>query len=312
MDKNTIPLLGIHHVTAIAGDARDNLRFYTQVLGLRLVKKTVNFDAPDTYHFYFGDRTGGPGTILTFFPHGRTARGRRGSGEVTRTTFAVPPGSLDFWRARLATGTQVKTETDAIGRTVLAFDDHDGTSLGIVEAAWPGGIAWTGGGVPAEHAIRGIDGVQVTLNDAGPSLRFYTEQLGFTVAKTAGDRTWLTLGDGAAGRHLELRVDPTLPRARMAGGSVHHVAWRVADRQLQDALRVQLDKAGYSPTPIVDRNYFESIYFREPGGVIFEVATDGPGFLVDEDDATLGTALKLPEQYETYRKRLEQVLPKLD
>lgn len=305
---------GVHHITAIAKDARRNLDFYTRVLGLRLVKKTVNFDDPGTYHLYFGDRLGNPGTILTFFPWANARRGVEGAGQTTSTAFAVPQGSLGFWQDRLAAkGVDVDTRERPFGLDRLRFRDPDGLSLELVEeedheAADP----WTGNGVAAELAIRSFHSVTLVERAVEPTARLLTEQLGFTAAGDDRERYRFEAAGGAPARRVEIVHDASAPAGLVAGGSVHHVAWRVPDDAAQNRTRQRLLDAGLQVTPVVDRQYFRSIYFREPGGALFEVATDPPGFTWDEPADELGGELKLPPWYEPHRARIESVLPPLD
>jgi glyoxalase family protein len=304
---------GIHHVTAIAGPAARNLDFYTRVLGQRLVKKTVNFDDPTTYHFYFGDAAGNPGSILTFFPWTYVAAGRLGVGETSETAYRVPAASLSYWTERLLVhGVAHETPVKRFGETVLAFRDPDGTRLALVGVA---GIeaepAWQGGDVPAEHAIRGFHGVTLMVDRAGPTGAILTDVFGFVETAREGAVVRYAAHDGIGGR-VDLReVGGFLP-ARLGAGSVHHVAFRAADDAEQQAMVKKLvETHGLRPTEQKDRNYFRSVYFREPGGVLFEIATDEPGFAVDEPADALGTALKLPAQYEPHRAAIEARLPVL-
>lgn len=306
---------GLHHITAVAGDPQGNRRFYTETLGLRLVKRTVNFDDVTTYHLYYGNRTGEPGTGLTFFPFEGARPGRPGRGQAVATAFAVPPGSLDYWADRLATsGATVDERTERFGADVLPFADPDGQPLELVEADSPV-EPWGDGPVPEAHAIRGFFGV--TLHSAEPDgTANVLELLGFertgSVAEPDGDGErvrYVASGDHATVVDL-LRREP--PQGRPGVGTVHHVAFRAADEGEQMAWREQLADAGQFVTPQKDRQYFESIYFREPGGILFEIATDGPGFTVDESVAELGSELKLPSWLEDDRESIEGALPPLD
>jgi glyoxalase family protein len=305
---------GLHHVTVMASDPRRNLAFYTGLLGLRLVKKTVNFDEPGVYHLYYGDEVGTPGTILTFFPFPDAAPGRHGRGETTRLTFAVPVGSLDAWRERLdESGCATRRETP-FGENTLAFADPDGTPLALVEtqdaAALP---AWTGDGVGPDMAIRGLQGVTLTLARAEPTVAVLTQALGYREIGRDGAVVRLaTSGGPAHGTLVDIHVAPDAPRPQPGAGTVHHIAFRAGDDAAQaDMARTLREALGIAATPQQDRNYFRSIYFREPGGVLFEIATDAPGFAIDESPAELGTALKLPERYEPHRARIEAHLPPL-
>lgn len=306
---------GIHHVTAISGPARRNLDFYSRVLGLRLVKKTVNFDDPGTYHLYFGDADAAPGSILTFFPWEHAAPGRLGIGETQETVFRVPEGAIGYWAHRLVEhGVTHDAPVKRFGETVLAFRDPDGMRLAL--AGLPGiegEPAWAKGGIPAEHAIRGFHGVSLLLAEAAPTAAILTDVFGFVeVAKE--DTLIRYRAEGAPlGGVIDIRVAGGFLPARQGAGSVHHIAFRAADDAAQDEMVRRLaENYGIRTTEQRDRNYFRSVYFREPGGVLFEIATDIPGFAVDEPAETLGQALKLPPGLEAHRSRIEAVLPALD
>ena len=301
---------GLHHVTSMASDARANNAFFTDTLGLRRVKKTVNFDAPDVYHLYYGDEAGSPGSIMTYFPFPDIGRRHGGTGEVGRTSFAVPKGSLGFWRARLAEqGVSEVAEDRSFGAPRLTFQGPDGEELALVETD-DDRHGWSGGGVPAETAIRGFDGVSLRLGDGGATgelLRF----MGYEPGERAGEVTRWRHAKGNGADVIDLEVLPGARRAGPGAGSVHHVAFAVPDRAAQLAARKALIDTGYQVTPVIDRDYFWSIYFRTPGGVLFEVATNEPGFDRDEDTAHLGEALKLPRQHAHLRARLEDSLEPL-
>jgi glyoxalase family protein len=305
---------GIHHVTAISGSASRNLDFYTRILGLRLVKRTVNFDDPGTWHLYYGDEAGHPGTILTFFPWEHAAPGRQGNGLTQETAFRVPAASIGFWTHRLVEkGVAHETVTKRFGQPVLAFTDPDGMKLALVgvEGAEnePG---WSGGGVPAEHAIRGFEGVTLMVPDAEASGRILTEALGFAEDGRADGLIRYRAGKGIGGAVTLREAKGFLP-GRMGRGSVHHIAFRAKDDAEQAAMARKLtDELGQHVTEQKDRKYFRSIYFREPGGILFEVATDEPGFAVDEPQGTLGEALQLPEFLEAHRSQIEEALPPLE
>jgi len=276
---------GIHHITAIAGLAQANLDFYAGTLGLRLVKKTVNYDDPATYHFYFGDRLGAPGTILTFFPTGYPApRGSSGAGTVTTVTFAAPAGSRQYWADRLQAG---KVVTDqALGRVdadLIAFRDPDGLRLEIAFGSGSSEPAWEDGPVPAEHAIRGFHSATITVREASATAELLTGTLGFALAERTAGRSLYAAAGAGPGRLVRIEEKPGAAPGRMGPGTVHHIAWRTADDASQAALLERLRHDGHYVSPVTDRNYFHSIYFREPGGVLFEVATDPPGFTVDEN-----------------------------
>ncbi len=302
----TTQLLGIHHVTAIVGEPQENIDFYTSVLGLRLVKQTVNFDDPYTYHLYYGDETGQPGTIITFFPWPASRHGSSGTGQISAIQFAVPVGALPFWQARLVDfGWRYggpETRNDA---AVLQFYDPAGLLLELVET--PGEAHRSASGdIPAAAAIQRLAGVTLTVAQSAPSAAFLAELLHFRA--DAGANT-LVLDDGANAARVTLVERPNVPRGSIAAGSVHHVAWRVPDAAALEAWRQALLSQGVGVTEIRERKYFQSIYFREPGGVLFEIATDAPGFAVDEPAATLGTQLQLPPWLEAQRDEIARRLP---
>jgi glyoxalase family protein len=306
--------LGIHHVTAISGPARRTLAFYGEVLGLRLVKKTVNFDDPGTYHLYFGDEAGSPGTILTFFPWENAGPGRLGIGQTQETVFRVPAESLGWWTHRFVEkGVPHEAIEKRFGRSTLAFRDPDGMRLalvGVTEAADE--PAWAGGPVPAEAAIRGFDGVSLLVEKGEKTAAILTDVFGFEAAGTEGTTTRYIAPGVAMGGTVDIRVAGGFLPGREGAGSVHHIAFRAAGDAAQEAMVKRLREAhGQRVTEQRDRNYFRSVYFREPGGVLFEIATDAPGFAVDEPAATLGEALKLPAGLEPMRARIEAVLPAL-
>lgn len=305
---------GIHHVTAIAGPAARNFAFYTQVLGLRFVKKTVNFDDPGTYHFYFGDEAGSPGSILTFFPWEHAGAGRGGVGQAQITSFRVPAASIGFWTHRFVEkGVTHDAPEKVFGETVLRFTDPDGMSLALVGVAGAETeAAWTADGIPAEHALRGFHGVTLLLDDKAPTAAILTDVLGFK--ETAQDGSLTRYVSGAAlGGVVDIREAKGFLAGRMGRGSVHHVAFRAADDAEQATMsRKLVETHQQHPTGQKDRNYFRSIYFREPGGVLFEIATDAPGFAVDEPKEDLGKTLKLPRFLEPRRREIEAVLPHLD
>lgn len=309
----SLHLPGIHHVTAIAGDPKRNVDFYTRVLGLRLVKKTVNFDDPSTYHLYYGDSVGTPGSILTFFPWAGIRRGRPGNGQVYATAFSVAAGSLRFWEARLlAHGVTPTAQTSRFGDDVLTFTDPDGLILELVATAEPDTRpAHAHPEIPSSHAIRGFHGVTIAVIDAARTQPLLTETMGYRVTHAAGGRTRLATGAGGPGTYVDLLVDSSLPRGLQGAGTVHHLAFQTADDATQEHARTTLLGLGYHVSPVMDRNYFHSIYYREPEGVLFEIATNPPGFAVDESVDTLGTTLKLPAHYESQRATIEAALPQL-
>jgi glyoxalase family protein len=305
---------GIHHVTAIAGNPSRNVDFYTRTLGLRLVKKTVNFDDPGTYHFYYGDEQGNPGTILTFFPWEHAASGRNGDGQAEETAFRVPTESVGYWTHRLIEkGVPHKALEKRFGEPVLAFTDPDGLSLALIGVAGAANEpAWTDGAVPAEHAIRGFHGVTLMLETAAATGAVLTDVLGFREAGRDGRLVRYQSSD-APGSFVTIRETEGFLPARMGRGSVHHVAFRAADDAQQAAMAKRLrENHLLVPTQQLDRNYFRSVYFREPGGILFEIATDQPGFAVDEPLASLGRDLKLPRSLEPHRREIEAVLPSIE
>ncbi|MBI3504288.1 MAG: VOC family protein [Proteobacteria bacterium] len=302
----------LHHVTATVAGAQDDLDFYVGVLGQRLVKKTVNFDNPGVYHFYYGDEHGTPGTIMTTFPYaGMGVReGRRGVGQVTTTSFSAPAASLPFWRARLdAHQVPYTDEATAFGEDAILFVDPSGLILRIVGSDDDARAPWTGAGVPADKAIRGIHGVSLLVREPVTTVALVTELLDGTVIGEAEGVTRLGISGSAPGQIVELVQASDQPSAVNGVGTVHHVAFAAADDAQQLAVQAELRRRGVHVTDVLDRQYFHSIYFREPNGVLFEVATMPPGFAVDEPVAKLGRALKLPPWEEQRRTAIEAVLP---
>lgn len=305
---------GIHHVTAIAGNALQNFDFYTRALGLRFVKKTVNFDDPGTYHFYYGDEAGSPGTILTFFPWEGATPGRGGVGQTQQTSFRVPSRSLGYWTHRfIEKGIAHEALEKRFGESVLPFTDPDGMSLALVGVpgleSEPG---WSNGDVPAEHAIRGFRGVTLLLDNAAHTGAILTDVFSFEEAAREGSVIRFKAPGLATGGVVDIYEAKGFLPGRQGAGSVHHIAFRAKDDAEQAAMAKKLAEThGQHPTEQKDRNYFRSVYFREPGGVLFEIATDEPGFAVDEPVATLGQDLKLPRFLEAHRKDIESVLPPL-
>jgi catechol 2,3-dioxygenase-like lactoylglutathione lyase family enzyme len=299
---------GIHHVTAIAGDPQRNIDFYTGVLGMRMVKRTVNFDDPETYHFYYGDEQGRPGTILTFFPWPGAGRGRRGSGQASVVAFSIPSGSLPYWTERLWTGNvALDGSGERFGDKLIGFRDPDGLRLELVEGE-DRRTPWSGGPAPVEYAVRGFHSVTLSV-EGYERTAGVLDRLGFRKAQEKGNRFRYETGGGGPGALVDVECVPDLPPGRVAVGSVHHVAWRAVDDREQQTWREVVARAGLNVTPIIDRKYFRSIYFREPGGVLFEIATDAPGFAVDEPVEALGSELVLPPWLEPTRKELELRLP---
>jgi glyoxalase family protein len=313
----TFATAGIHHVTAIASDPQRNLDFYAGILGMRLVKRTVNFDDPTTYHFYFGDAEGTPGSILTFFPWPDARRGRQGSGQIAVASFAVLPSSLGFWIERFikyhVEFSQPVSRFD--DERVIAFKDPDGFMGELV--AHPSAeshIGWETRSVPAPHSIRGIYSVTLWQESCELTGKLLTDQLGFhAVREQASIFRYATapagVDSGERGSIVDLRCVPGLWPGVMGAGTIHHVAFRAPDDATQAAVRTEMVSLGYNVTPLIDRDYFHSVYFREPGGVLFEVATDPPGFTIDEPADSLGQSLKLPQWLEPRRFEIEALLP---
>ncbi|WP_370160247.1 ring-cleaving dioxygenase [Limimaricola soesokkakensis] len=302
---------GLHHVTSMASGARANNAFFTDTLGLRRVKKTVNFDAPDVYHLYYADEIGTPGTVMTYFPFPNAGRGRRGAGEVALTAFAIPQGSTDAWETRLRERHVENILRDSrFGDPRLLFDGPDGERLALVEAPAGGRAPWTGGGVSEEIAIRGFHSVEMLLRDKAATVELL-EFMGYREAASDGAVTRYEIAGGNPASRIDIRVDPAAPRAQAGAGSVHHIAFAIENRAAQAEVAERLAEAGWPTTPQIDRDYFFAIYFRSPGGVLFEVATNEPGFDRDEDRAHLGEALKLPKQHEHLRAELERRLEPL-
>jgi glyoxalase family protein len=305
---------GIHHVTAISGKAERNLEFYNHVIGLRFVKKTVNFDDPGTYHLYYGDRVGRPGTILTFFPWEHATPGRAGVGFTQQTAFRVPAGSIGYWTHRFGEkGVTHETLEKRFGEPVLSFTDTDGTNLALVGAAGAESEpAWQGSDIPAEHAIRGFHSVTLMLDDGARTAAILRDVLGFRKIGQDGSVARFHASEEIGGI-VDIREAKGFLAGHLGRGSVHHIAFRVADDASQaEMARKLVAEHGLRPTHQIDREYFRSVYFREPGGILFEIATDSPGFAVDESVESLGHELKLPPFLETRRKEIEAVLPELD
>lgn len=305
-------LLGLHHVTATVTDAQEDLDFYAGLLGLRLVKKTVNFDNHHVFHFYYGNEQGAPGTIWTTFPYKghRVPVGQRGAGQVTETAFSVPSGSLEAWRSRLSSrGTLVTEAGSRFGEAVIAFVDPSGLAIELVETAADNRTPWTTGQVGALMAIRGVHSVSLTIHDAPRSVAFLSDLLGWRVIGHEDGRTRLGIGTGGPGQAVDILHDPDAPAALNGLGTVHHVAMAIGTPEQQLEVRAALLRRGVGVTEVRDRQYFLSIYFREPGGVLYEIATMKPGFAVDESPADLGTALKLPPWEEPSRTEIEAGLP---
>ena len=300
---------GLHHITVLASDPQKNYDFYTKILGLRFVKKTVNFDAPDVYHFYFGDEVGTPGTILTFFPFPNARQGTRGNGEASKVSFAVPVGSLEFWTNHF------KSKNIAIDGPEVILDynsvsllDPDGMKIELVEDNVAHLIGWETNNIPRTHSIRKFFGTTLSLDSLQATEELIVKVLGFQLQKEYKSIRRYISGSGDNQAFLDIKINPDLNHAIQSAGSVHHIAWRTESDAAQKEWLKRLRDQGYQVTDVIDRNYFHSIYFREPGGVLFEIATDQPGFMIDEDQGSLGQALKLPEMYEARREMIEKRL----
>ena len=307
-------ILGIHHITAIANDPDRNIDFYTRTLGLRLVKITVNFDDPASYHFYYGDAKGDPGTILTFFAWPGARRGRHGNGQVTQTAFAIPKGAGPFWRERLKAGRiEFGPTTERFGEPVISLTDPDGLGLELIESdrADPSRVS-TAGDIPSDAAISGFH--SATLSETGyeRTARLLSETMGFQYAGLEQNRFRYDIAADRPGGFVDVVCAPGGVDGRVAAGAVHHIAWRTPDDAQQLEWRRDLVNLGYNLSPVMDRVYFHSIYYREPGGILFEIATDPPGFTLDEPLDQLGSSLKLPPWFERIRPQIESSLPDLE
>lgn len=306
-------ILGLHHITAIANDAQRNYDFYTRVLGLRLVKKTVNFDDPGTYHFYFGDEKGSPGTILTFFPWEGIGKGRTGTGMATQIGYSVPEGSLEFWADRFRQfNVPQESIREKFGEQTLSFQDPDGLQLElVVPARSDKRIGWATAEVPATVATKGFHHITLTLKNIQATAAILTDVLGYQLDKQENNLYRFTTDTVDAANIVDLLELPDGKPGYNAAGTNHHIAFRVANDEILMQYREKVLQKGLNITPKIDRDYFYSLYFREPGGVLFELATDNPGFTRDEPLSELGTHLKLPKQYEPARAEIEKVLPAL-
>jgi glyoxalase family protein len=302
-------ITGMHHVTAIASDAQKNIDFYTGVLGLRLVKKTVNFDGPDVYHFYYGDETGTPGSILTFFPYQGLVNGRQGKGMLNTTSFSVPFSSLHYWLNRFSRfGISYKKPRERFeGEAIVYFEDEDGLGLELVFNDKDSRKGFTTGPIPIEHSIRGFYNVEIWEEGYERTAGLLTEQLDHTLIAEKGNR-FRFAANNSPGNYIDILCSPDSMKGLAGSGTVHHIAFATPNRETQAEVRLRIVKRMLNPTPILDRNYFTSVYFREPGGVLFEVATSGPGFAIDESIEHLGQTLKLPPQYEEDRDHIEKSL----
>jgi len=301
---------GIHHVTCITGDVQKCVDFYVGVLGLRFVKKSINQDLPDTYHIYFGDHLGTPGTAMTFFGWPTWPKQRAGSGQITTVSFQVPAGSLGFWSNRLKGLGVDHRMVSRFDADAIVLHDADGIEVELVaQAANDRWTPWPDSPVDAEHAIHGFHSVTMTLAEMAATFNLLTSVMGFRMVTQEGNRTRFETGAGGPHSILDVIESPEGPVGEESIGTVHHVAWRTPDPENQKVWRDTLLTAGRNVTPVIDRWYFKSIYYREPGGVLFEIATDGPGFTVDEPPEKLGTTLSLPPWFQVRRDQLDEILP---
>lgn len=300
---------GIHHVTAFVRNAQETVDFYSGVLGLRLVKKTINFDAPEVYHLYFGNEGGSPGTIITFFPWATSRKGRIGGGQVGITTYAVPVGALDFWKARLSKLGISYQLTSRFNEDYVQLEDPDGLLLELVEREAGQDSKWSFGGVPAEKAVKGFGGAILYSTAPSQTAKVLVDVMGLKkVGEDAAYARFQAAGD--LGNLIDVNL-AVMPLGVGGAGTVHHIAWRAKDEEDHALWRKIVEKNGLQPTPIIDRQYFNAIYFREEGGILFEIATDPPGFALDEPAAVMGEKLMLPEWFEEHRTQIEAGLPPL-
>ncbi len=306
ISKKTV---GIHHITCFVKDAQRNVDFYAGVLGLRLVKKTINFDAPEVYHLYFGNEKGSPGTIITFFPYEFSHKGRIGGGQVGTTTYVVPVGALDFWKARLGALDISFTESTRFSEDYIEFVDHDGLQLEIVEREGGALNTWSFGDIPADKAIKGFGGAVLYSLASTKTMQVLEDVLGLEkVGQDGGLIRYKAEGD--IGNLIDVNAEP-MKSGIPGAGTVHHIAWRAKDVEDHEAWRSHVESSGFHPTPVIDRQYFHAIYFREHGGILFEIATDPPGFANDEPEEHLGETLMLPSWFEDRRAEIEKNLPPL-
>jgi len=297
---------GIHHITAIAGSTQKNVRFYTEILGLRLVKRTINFDSPDTWHLYYGDETGSPASVITFFPFRGVTRGKTGNRSLSNTLYSVGDSSLEFWMSRLKTyQVEYRGPFARFDEKYITFEDFDGLQIELVANSMDKRTGWRTPGIPAKHSIKGFFSAVLSYGSAEKTLDFLINQLEHQVLEQTPERIRLFSGDNKPGNYIDLLSRPSVPGHTPGSGQVHHLAFQVPDEQKQEAFKQKLEQNGVFTSRVMDRQYFKSIYFREPGGVLFELATSGPGFLKDESLENLGTALKLPPWLETDRQSIE-------
>jgi glyoxalase family protein len=303
---------GLHHMTSMSSDAAENNAFFTKVLGLRRVKKTVNFDAPDVYHLYYGDEVGTPGSVMTYFPFPNIRKGTPGTGEVGETVFSAPKGSLSFWQERLENfDTRGLARSEFFDEKRLTFKNPDGETFALAEIADDTRKAWTDNGISEDYAIRGFHSASMRLQDDG-AMAELLGYMGYQKVDKSGSVTRYAVSEGTGANTIDLQALPNASRAREGAGSVHHIAFAVENRAAQLEVRKALVDTGYAVTPVIDRDYFWAIYFRTPGGVLFEIATNEPGFDRDEDTANLGKALKLPTRHEHLRGQLKKILQPIE
>ena len=302
---------GLHHLTAIATDAQANIDFYAGLLGLRLVKKTVNFDDPSAYHLYYGDETGTPGSIITFFYWPGASRGRIGSGQTTAITLSASSAALDYWQERLDRQDVTAERRTRFGEDVLAFSDPDRIPIEIVAVEHDERIGWAGADLPTKHALRGLHAAELTVRDATPTEDLLTGVMGYQLVRREGHRARFEASPGGSGRYVDVIAEPQAPRGIGGAGTIHHMAYRVATDAAEREMQERLMDAHYHVSDVRDRDYFRSIYYRERGGILFEIATDVPGFTIDEPVESLGTALQLPKQFRPARSQIEASLPSL-
>jgi len=301
---------GIHHVTAICGDPQANIDFYTSILGIRLVKLTVNYDDPQSYHLYYGDTQGRPGTILTFFAWPGAPSGWRGTGQATAVSFSVPSRSLDYWKERLTSKrVKIANESKRFSDQAIGFYDPDGLQLELVASPKDDREGCAQGPVPTKFSVKGFHGITLSEEGYERTSSLLTDALGFHFIGQEGNRYRYSASKNETASTVDILCLPAAKMGEVSVGTIHHVAWRTPNDEEQREWRGELVKSGSNVTPIIDRNYFHSIYFREPGGVLFEIATDPPGFTVDESVETLGSSLKLPAWLEPMRADIESALP---
>jgi len=301
-------ITGIHHVTALAGNPQKNIDFYSGILGLRLVKKTVNFDAPEVYHFYYGNETGQPGSILTFFPYGDIMKGRHGKGMLNTTSFSVAISSIEYWENRLKKfNINYKQPQERFNEVFIYFEDEDGLGLELVFNDKDERQGFSYGNIPLENSIKGFYNVEIWEEGYERTAAVLTQQLDHTLIAEKGNRFRFAAAD-APGNYVDILCAPDSLKGLGGNGTVHHIAFATANKQTQEEARIKIAQRMLNPTPILDRQYFTSIYFREPGGVLFEVATEDPGFMIDEDKQHLGESLKLPSWYEKHRAVIEEAV----